>query len=244
MTAIISTGILAPEIRGVIDGVVFSDGLGGPYVRALVTPFNPETPAQAAVRQTLTEISTGFQALTPEQQEAWYEFSKEHVYTNSLGQPTKGNAVSAFVQLNSNRILLCAESAPTLLEDPPADQDVQKMTDVEFDLIGTASPTLQVTPKPKDDLEADSWLCLRISRLIPPGTTRDKSITVRRAGFVECPNLDPGPPPSYTFDLVDAESWAGQIVVGARIVCSLQRTNYLNGSTTRPVRAIVTAVSP
>lgn len=86
------------EFSGKLGGLVFSRGRGGAYVRRFVTPTNPRTAKQVAVRERFAQRALEFRALEPSIKQMWLE------YSNTLFSPLtgtgRGGALNAFL---SNR---------------------------------------------------------------------------------------------------------------------------------------------
>lgn len=62
---------LVSEMRNKLNGSVFSKNRAGNYLRNKVTPVNPQTSFQTAVRAALTAASQAWRALTEAQRTAW-----------------------------------------------------------------------------------------------------------------------------------------------------------------------------
>ena len=64
-------GALVVDGRRKIGGQVASKNRGGAYMRNKVTPVNPQTAAQTAIRNRLAGLSQAWRALTAAQRAAW-----------------------------------------------------------------------------------------------------------------------------------------------------------------------------
>ena len=97
----IKFGAIVVDGRGKIGGHVASKNRGGAYLRTKVTPTNPQTTFQSAVRNRLTAFSQGWRGLTQAQRDAWNaavsNFSKTDVF-GDIKQPT---GLNLYVKLNS-----------------------------------------------------------------------------------------------------------------------------------------------
>ena len=60
----IKLSAIVSEMRGKLNGSVFSKNRGGAYIRTKVTPVNPQSLAQGLVRATLTNLSQAWRGLT------------------------------------------------------------------------------------------------------------------------------------------------------------------------------------
>ena len=86
------------EASGRLGGMVFSRNKGGAYVRKFVTPTNPSTAKQRAVRERFAQRTHEFRTLPPATKAMWLEYS--NTYFNPLTGTGKGGALNAFL---SNR---------------------------------------------------------------------------------------------------------------------------------------------
>lgn len=67
----IKWGMMMTDGRGKLGGQVASKNRSGAYVRTKVTPVNPRTSNQSAVRQSLAIISKTWQLLSEKKRESW-----------------------------------------------------------------------------------------------------------------------------------------------------------------------------
>lgn len=86
------------EFSGKLSGMVFSRNKGGAYVRKFVTPTNPSTAKQRAVRERFAQRTHEFRTLPAETKSMWLEYT--NTYFNPLTGTGKGTALNAYV---SNR---------------------------------------------------------------------------------------------------------------------------------------------
>lgn len=90
------------EIRNKENGSVFSKNRYGNYIRNKVTPVNPQTSFQQAVRQRLGNLSSQFRALTAAQIASWVAAAQSFPFTDIFGDQKFLAANALFVKLNSN----------------------------------------------------------------------------------------------------------------------------------------------
>lgn len=107
------------DMRGSINGNVFSRNGNGGYVRNRTTPTNPSSQKQVAVRATLAFLSTYWRSLTNEQRDAWGTSTPNFPYTNRLGQSSVYSGQQLFMKFNQS---LFQSGATTVLEVPPTPQ--------------------------------------------------------------------------------------------------------------------------
>jgi len=89
------------EMRGKLGGNVFSRNKAGAYVRAKVTPVNPQTVRQQNARYRFGNMSILFQSLSTMQKNCWESFAKSHfnpLKGNNTGIYSAGNAFVALRQ--------------------------------------------------------------------------------------------------------------------------------------------------
>jgi|GEM_PF-457018 len=110
-------GILNKNLRGKVGNVVYGRSTAGPTVRELVTPANPQTSGQVAMRGGLTGFARQWQTLTAAQRLAWEEYAGTLTHGNDVGNVTKVKGISAFVGVNQD--LAIVGGAPVVDPPPP-----------------------------------------------------------------------------------------------------------------------------
>jgi hypothetical protein len=103
------------EISGKLGGKVYSRNRWGAYVRELAIPVQPQTSYQVLQRGRISSSSAGWRALTAGQRLQWNGYAAMVTRTDRLGTPLQYNGFTAFMLLNSER-LVCGKSP---LTDPP-----------------------------------------------------------------------------------------------------------------------------
>lgn len=86
------------EASGRLGGMVFSRNKGGAYIRRHVTPTNPNSQKQRAVRERFSQRALEFRALPAATKAMWQEYVQ--TYYSPLTGSGKGTALNAFI---SNR---------------------------------------------------------------------------------------------------------------------------------------------
>lgn len=80
--------------------VVFFRSKEGMVFGPRVTPSNPQTPAQMAVRNSLTKAARGYKALSPTLLSAWEQYAQDFtVHEPSTGKNRKRTGNAVYVQL-------------------------------------------------------------------------------------------------------------------------------------------------
>jgi hypothetical protein len=236
--AIITTSFALDEIRGQAGGVTFSSGLGGPYIKTPSGMLPPPTERQLEIQETLSSLSAGFTALTDEQKEAWAEFSKTNLFTNSLGEKVKGNAISSFVQINSNRMLLCDDAAPSSLTSPPAIMSPPELKKPATPVLNIGATSVEFTFPKNLAVSTDVYYTCRVSPALNPGVTSIQQPTVLLNSIKK---ISGSATPTLIFDIQGMDA-AYNLVAGNRVVVHVQACKYTNGQVSPMYAFFVTVV--
>lgn len=102
MAKIKMSGIGVVDIRGKLNGSVFSKNRGGAYVRTKVTPNNPQSLAQMSVRGIFAALSSAWSALTEENRNSWNGFVAAYGRTDVFGDIRNPSGKNLFQRLNQN----------------------------------------------------------------------------------------------------------------------------------------------
>jgi hypothetical protein len=161
----IKFGALVVDGRGKIGGHVASKNRGGAYLRTKVTPTNPNTSAQATVRNRLTAFSQGWKGLTAAKRAAWNSSVSDYSKTDIFGDIKQPSGVNLYVKLNSN----LDEVGVSAISLPPLPQAVEPVLTISA-TAAAGAPALSVvyTPTP---IPADTAFVLRATKQVSPGKT-------------------------------------------------------------------------
>jgi hypothetical protein len=96
-------------LSGKLGGTVYSRNRWGSYVRQLVMPTQPQTPAQVNARGRIASIAAMWHELTPAQRLEWDTFAPSIVRVDPLGNPLNYNGYTAFMLVNTE-LLVCSEA--------------------------------------------------------------------------------------------------------------------------------------
>lgn len=119
--ALIKLGGLAQDVRGSQNGLTFARNKGGAYVRQKVSPVQPRSAAQLAVRENLSQGAKNWSGLlTDDERSAWAGFAAANTRTNVFGDTTHLSGLQWYVGLN--QVLVQVGSAR--ITDPPTDLGV------------------------------------------------------------------------------------------------------------------------
>ncbi|MEY2702352.1 MAG: hypothetical protein RLY43_985, partial [Bacteroidota bacterium] len=101
---------------GKIGGHVAAKNRSGSYIRTKVTPVNPNTSAQAAVRSRLVNFSQAWRGLTAAQRASWNGAVGDYKKTNIFGDLVNPSGFNLYQRLNNNlsQVGAAAISVPPL----------------------------------------------------------------------------------------------------------------------------------
>src|SRR5438445_6377937 len=115
MAKIKTTSIVA-AIRNSIGGTTFTANRYGAVARAKVSPIQPRTARQVAVRAAFTTASRAFPALTTTQQNSFAAFAATHPISDVFGDSRILASNAAETRINATRAIVGLSTATT----PPA----------------------------------------------------------------------------------------------------------------------------
>lgn len=155
---------------GKVGAMVASHNSGGQYVRARVTPTNPRTPQQSAVRNATRTLSPFWSStLTQTQRDGWAVYSANTTFVNRIGDTIRLSGIAAFVRSNVSRI----QAGLPIIPDAPIIFDTGQGTDF-VSLLTTANSfdftaTLNTISAGWNDTTSSNRLLLYASRPQNPG---------------------------------------------------------------------------
>lgn len=114
-------GAIVVDGRGKIGGHVASKNRAGAYLRTKVSPVNPQTSYQLAVRNRFTGLSQGWRGLTETQRTAWNAAVSDYQVTDIFGDLKNPTGINLYQRLNNN-LLTCGEAS---IATPPLPSSVQ-----------------------------------------------------------------------------------------------------------------------
>jgi len=101
MAKILISG-LPSDARGKIGGFVFSRNASGTYIRTKVSPVQPRTPAQLAVREAVTWCAQYWRdVMTPAMRLAWEMYAKTTPLPDVFGKRLPRKGLAMFLRYNS-----------------------------------------------------------------------------------------------------------------------------------------------
>lgn len=117
------SGLGVVDGRGKINGTVASKNRSGAYARVKVSPTNPQTTDQVAVRSRLTGFSQGWRALTQAQIAAWNSAVQGFARSNVFGDKVNPTGKNLYVRLNANLQAV----AVAAITDPPNPEGAEQV---------------------------------------------------------------------------------------------------------------------
>lgn len=96
----IKFGMMMTDARGKLGGQVFSKNRGGAYVRTKVTPVNPQSVFQSAVRASFATFSQAWSGLTQELRDSWNGAVSSWATTDIFGDLRNPTGKNLFLRLN------------------------------------------------------------------------------------------------------------------------------------------------
>lgn len=144
MALIKFTAFLA-DMRGKVAGTVFTKNRAGAIARTKVTPVNPNTAVQQAVRSVLTFLSQNWRSLTAAQRTAWNNAVRNFPRNNVFGDSKLLSGHQLYIGLNGQ---LDAAGA-SLITSPPVPTGADTVTSLALAItVGTTTMTAAFAPTP------------------------------------------------------------------------------------------------
>lgn len=111
-------GLIATDLSGSLAGITASRNKGGAYFRERISPVNPNTTFQAAIRAAMSNLTAIWRdELTGAQRTAWTTYAENTPVTNRIGDTIFLSGLSHYVRSNVPRVqagLARVDAAPTL----------------------------------------------------------------------------------------------------------------------------------
>lgn len=223
-------GAIITDGRNKIGGHVLSKNRGGAYMRTKVTPSNPQTSFQNAVRNRLTTFSQGWRALTQVQRQAWDVAVSNFTKTDIFGDIKNPSGINLYVKLNSN----IAEIAGTAIVLPPLPEGVVgPLTITLTAAAGTPAMSLAWTG---GAVPADTTWIVRLTPQVSPGKNFIKNL-FRDVVFIPAAGATPN-------NLLSAyNARFGTLVAGQKVFVEVTAVGTLTGIKGTPISTSVIVAS-
>jgi hypothetical protein len=209
-------GAIVTDGRGKIGGHVLSKNRGGAYMRTKVTPSNPQTSYQSAVRNRLTTLSQAWRSLAASAIAAWNSAVSNFESTDIFGDLKSPSGLNLYVKLNSN----LAEAGVSALALPPLPSSVTgPVTIAVTGAAGTPALSIAWTG---GAIPANTVWVVRATKQISPGKAFVKNLY---RNVINLPAADATP----TDILLAYNTKFGTLVAGQKIGFSVVAINMLTG---------------
>lgn len=122
----IKFSMIVSDMRNKLNGSVFSKNRAGSYVRNKVTPVNPQTSFQNAVRGALTAASQSWRTLTQSQRDAWQGAVQNFTKTDIFGDIKTPSGINLYnaLYLNASTLGAVPLTTPPPLSSSPGVPDI------------------------------------------------------------------------------------------------------------------------
>lgn len=154
---------LIAEMRNKLNGSVFARNRGGAYLRTKVTPLNPQSAAQVAARNLLTQFSQSWRSLTQAQRDAWNAAVAQFSTTDVFGDVVNPTGATLYTRLNIN----IANAGGTAISTPPAPQGADALASLSL-TAAESSDTFDISFGPSP-VPANHTLVVESTPMLSPG---------------------------------------------------------------------------
>ncbi len=140
---------LVSDMRGKLNGSVFTKNRFGAALRNKVTPVNRNSTDQAKIKSLFTSFNQKWRTLTGDQQKAWNSAVEDFKRTNIFGDSIKPSGINLYSELNSNLAIIGQAEITT----PPLPSNVPGITGFTLDVdstVGAQKFDIDFTPTPTD----------------------------------------------------------------------------------------------
>jgi len=171
------------DASGSVGGSTYSKNRGGIYLRTRVKPTNPQTVAQATVRNSLGGFSSAWRDLSDSQREGWNTGALNFPYQNALGLTKILSGQQLFILVNRN-LFEIGEPGINNIPSPEATPGVDSLA-----LTATDAPTLSLAFTP-DPVGADVAWVVEATPMLSAGISFFKN-RFRKIGVIPAAGISP-----------------------------------------------------
>ncbi len=118
--ALVKFTAIVADMRGKLNGSVFSKNTYGAYIRTKVTPVNPQTVAQQISRNFMTTVAQAWRGITQLQRDLWNQSAVNFTRTNIFGDNVQLTGFNLYMRLNKNLL----EIGGSMIANAPQPADV------------------------------------------------------------------------------------------------------------------------
>jgi hypothetical protein len=217
---------MVAEVRGKLAGTVFSRNRGGNYIRTKVTPLNPQTGAQVAIRALLTQFAQAWRGLTEEQRESWRSSVSNWATTDVFGDLKNPSGSALYNRLNINIV----NAGGSAINTPPSPTGAVALSTLDITSAVTGDVfTLDFDPTP---VPAGHALVVEATAMLSPGIQNANS-QFRQIGVLAAAS-------ATGQDMFTAYTTKfGALVAGQRVVVRARLVNLSTGEKSQSLVATV-----
>lgn len=124
---------LISEMRGKLNGSVFTKNRYGNALRNKVTPVNRRTPHQQSIKALFTYYTQKWRSLTDEQHKAWNAAVEDFKRNNIFGDSVKPTGSNLYCELNANLALIGGSE----LTNPPLQMKIDGVKSFKLNIDST-----------------------------------------------------------------------------------------------------------
>lgn len=222
-------GAIVVAGSGKLGGHVASRNRHGAYFRTKVSPVNPDTTYQAAVRNRLTDFAQAWRGLTAAQRDAWNASVQDFAKTDVFGDLKNPSGFNLYQRLNNN-LSLVGSAAITI---PPVPSDVYAAASMSL-AADVSDQSIDVTYAPV--IPAGQAVKIFATPGLSPGKSFVKS-EYRLIEVIVAADVSP-------YDI--AAAWIarfGPVVLGTKIFVRLVGVNSVTGQEGIGISASTIAVA-
>jgi hypothetical protein len=156
---------LISEMRGKLNGSVFTKNRYGNALRNKVTPVNRRTPHQQSVKALFTYFSQKWRTLTDDQRNAWNSAVDDFKRNNIFGDSIRPTGSNLFCELNANLAIIGGNE----LTSPPLQQRIVGVRGFKLNIdstVGSEKFDIEFDPSPTSP---DVYHMVYATRCYSPG---------------------------------------------------------------------------
>lgn len=223
-------GEMIADMRGKINGTVHSRNRAGAYMRNKVTPVNPQTTYQSAVRNRLTGNAQAWRGLLQAQRNAWNAAVSNWQRTNIFGQLRTPSGIALYNRLNNN----LANISIATIADPPMPESIQALESLAVAADDSAN-TVTLTYSPA--IDANTSMIVEATEPLSAGISFAKN-SFRQIAVLVTADVSPfALAPAY------AAKFGSTPVTGTKIFVRATMINQTSGGAGIPLVAFTITVA-
>lgn len=215
---------LVSEVKGVMNGTIFSVGYGGQQMRNRISGGGRKTSAWSVSKVRMARVSGTWRSLTSAQQTAWIAAGPSYPYTDKFGNSQIPSGFQLYCTLNVN-LLVAGQSMITAPVAPAAPESIGSPT-----VTQPSSTNLQMSFTPSGANRTQ--ICVYLSQPLSKGVT----IQPRTMRLVSVIASSTASPYSLTSDYNRIFT---SIPTTGRVFYSIEQINKTTGQRQVPVTGFV-----